>query len=231
MEAENDYTKQVLAPYDSLQNEIYEEIIARIQQNDSSVPFYLNDYFYQIRFAENLQYPFLYRSKWEDFSTETLLIDQNKLAEGHSYYQLSSFNPSNCNSYLVYSEDTVSRRLYDLKLLDIESGSLKPDTINNTTGECIWSTDNLYIFYVKKDIDTLRDYCVCRHKLGTSNSEDVEIYNESDDTFYVSISKSRSNKFLIIHSSQTISNEDLYLSLDTPLESPQVFSKRQTNIE
>ena len=70
LEAENDYTKQVLAPYDSLQNEIYEEIIARIQQNDSSVPFYLNDYFYQIRFAENLQYPFLYRSKWEDFSTK-----------------------------------------------------------------------------------------------------------------------------------------------------------------
>lgn len=231
LEAENDYTKQVLAPIDSLQNEIYEEIIARIQQNDSSVPFYLNDYFYQIRYAENLQYPFLYRSKWEDFSTETLLLDQNKLAEGHSYYQLSSFNPSNCNSYLVYSEDTVSRRLYDLKLLDIESGSLKPDIISNTNGECIWSTDNKYFFYVKKDIETLRDYCVCRHKLGTSDSEDVEIYTESDDTFYVSISKSRSNKFLIIHSSQTISNEDLYLSLDSPLELPKVFSKRQTNIE
>ena len=119
LEAENDYTKQVLAPYDSLQNEIYEEIIARIQQNDSSVPFYLNDYFYQIRFAENLQYPFLYRSKWEDFSTEILLLDQNKLAEGQPYYQLSSFNPSNCNQYLVYSEDTVSRRLYDLKLLTV----------------------------------------------------------------------------------------------------------------
>ena len=99
---------------------------------------------------------------------------------------------------MVYSEDTVSRRLYDLKLLDIESGVLQADEIKNTNGECIWSTDNLYFFYVKKDIDTLRDYCVCRHKLGTSDSEDVEIYNESDDTFYVSISKSRSNKFLII---------------------------------
>ena len=231
LEAENDYTKKVLAPYDSLQNEIYEEIISRIQQNDSSVPFYLNDYFYQIRFGENLQYPFLYRSKWEDFSTEILLLDQNKLAEGHSYYQLSSFNPSNCNQYLVYSEDTVSRRLYDLKLLDIKSGVLQADKIKNTNGECIWSTDNIYFFYVKKDIDTLRDYSVCRHKVGTSDSEDVEIYNESDDTFYVSISKSRSNKFLIIHSSQTISNEDLYLSLDTPLELPKVFSGRQSNIE
>lgn len=107
LDAENDYTKQALAPYDSLQIEIYEEIIARIQQNDSSVPFYLNDYFYQIRFAEHLQYPFLYRSKGEDFKDETLLLDQNKLAEGHTYYQLSSFNPSNCNRYLVDRKSVV----------------------------------------------------------------------------------------------------------------------------
>ena len=231
LEAENVYTKQVLAPYNSLQNEIYEEIIGRIQKNDSSVPFFLNDYYYQIRYAESLQYPFLYRSKFEDFNTESLILDQNKLAEGHSYYQLSSFNPSNCNQYLVYSEDTVSRRLYELKLLHLESNELHPDLIKNTNGECVWSTDNNYFFYVKKDIETLRDYSVCRHKIGTAESEDVEIFVETDDTFYLSISKSRSNKFLIIHSSQTISNEDLYLSLDTPLEEVKIFTERLVNVE
>jgi oligopeptidase B len=231
LEAENEYTKNVLSPYDTLQDEIYEEIVGRIQQNDSSVPFFLNDYFYQIRYAASLQYPFLYRSKTEDFQEETLLLDENKLAEGSAYFQLSSFIPSNCNQYLVYSEDTISRRLYDLKLLDISSGELKPDRIRNTNGECVWSSDNQYFFYVKKDVETLRDYCVCRHKIGTPESEDVEIYTERDETFYISISKSRSNQFLLIHSSQTLSNEDLYLSLDTPLGSPQIFSKRQINIE
>lgn len=231
LEAENEYTRNILAPFEPLEKKIYEEIISRIQKNDSSVPFFLNDYYYQIRYTESLQYRSIFRSKTEDFKEEVLLIDENILAEGFAYYQLSSFNPSNCNHFLVYSEDTVSRRLYDLKLLDIDKGELKSDLIKHTNGECIWSADNLYFFYVKKDVETLRDYCVCRHKIGTSESEDVEIYTERDETFYISISKSRSNKFLIIHSSQTISNEDLYLNLDTPLESPKVFTKRQLNIE
>jgi len=231
LEAENAYTKKALAPNEALQSEIYEEIIGRIQKNDSSVPFFLNDYYYQIRYAEDLQYPFLYRSKSEDFNDEFLILNQNKLAEGHSYYQLSSFNPSNCNQYLIYSEDTVSRRLFELKLLHIESNELQPEVIKNTNGECVWSTDNSYFFYVKKDTETLRDYCVCRHKIGTSEAEDIEIFVENDETFYLSISKSRSEKFLIIHSSQTISNEDLYLPLDRPLDEVKVFTKRIENLE
>ena len=231
LEAENAYTKKALAPNEALQSEIYEEIIGRIQKNDSSVPFFLNDYYYQIRYAEDLQYPFLYRSKSEDFNDEFLILNQNKLAEGHSYYQLSSFNPSNCNQYLVYSEDTVSRRLFELKLLHIESNELQPEVIKNTNGECVWSTDNSYFFYVKKDTETLRDYCVCRHKIGTSEAEDIEIFVENDETFYLNISKSRSEKFLIIHSSQTISNEDLYLPLDRPLDEVKVFTKRIENLE
>lgn len=231
LEAENAYTKKALAPNEALQSEIYEEIIGRIQKNDSSVPFFLNDYYYQIRYAEDLQYPFLYRSKSEDFNDEFLILNQNKLAEGHSYYQLSSFNPSNCNQYLVYSEDTVSRRLFELKLLHIESNELQSEVIKNTNGECVWSTDNSYFFYVKKDTETLRDYCVCRHKIGTSEAEDIEIFVENDETFYLSISKSRSEKFLIIHSSQTISNEDLYLPLDRPLDEVKVFTKRIENLE
>jgi len=231
LEAENTYTKKALAPNEALQSEIYEEIIGRIQKNDSSVPFFLNDYYYQIRYAEDLQYPFLYRSKSEDFNDEFLILNQNKLAEGHSYYQLSSFNPSNCNQYLVYSEDTVSRRLFELKLLHIESNELQPEVIKNTNGECVWSTDNSYFFYVKKDTETLRDYCVCRHKIGTAEAEDIEIFVETDETFYLSISKSRSEKFLIIHSSQTISNEDLYLPLDRPLDEVKVFTKRIENLE
>lgn len=231
LEAENAYTKKALAPNEALQSEIYEEIIGRIQKNDSSVPFFLNDYYYQIRYAEDLQYPFLYRSKSEDFNDEFLILNQNKLAEGHSYYQLSSFNPSNCNQYLVYSEDTVSRRLFELKLLHIESNELQSEVIKNTNGECVWSTDNSYFFYVKKDTETLRDYCVCRHKIGTSEAEDIEIFVENDETFYLNISKSRSEKFLIIHSSQTISNEDLYLPLDRPLDEVKVFTKRIENLE
>jgi oligopeptidase B len=113
----------------------------------------------------------------------------------------------------------------------LESNELQPDLIKNTNGECIWSTDNNYLFYVKKDKETLRDYSVCRHKIGTAESEDVEIFVETDDTFYLSISKSRSNKFLIIHSSQTISNEDLYLSLDKPLEEVKIFNERIVNVE
>lgn len=231
LEAENTYTKKALAPNEALQSEIYEEIIGRIQKNDSSVPFFLNDYYYQIRYAEDLQYPFLYRSKSEDFNDEFLILNQNKLAEGHSYYQLSSFNPSNCNQYLVYSEDTVSRRLFELKLLHIESNELQSEVIKNTNGECVWSTDNSYFFYVKKDTETLRDYCVCRHKIGTAEAEDIEIFVENDETFYLNISKSRSEKFLIIHSSQTISNEDLYLPLDRPLDEVKVFTKRIENLE
>jgi oligopeptidase B len=231
LEAENAYTKEIMAPHHSLQIEIYEEIVGRIQKDDSSVPFFLHGYFYQIRYAESLQYPFLYRSTFEDFRTEMLILDQNKLSEGHPYYQVASFTPSNCNHYLVYSEDTVSRRLFDLKLLHIESNVLQKDLIRNTNGECVWSTDNQYFFYVRKDVETLRDYCVFRHKIGTEEQEDVLIYEETDETFYLSISESRSNKYLLIHASQTISNEDYYVPLDKPLEEVHLFAQRKVNVE
>lgn len=231
LEEENAYTRAVLGSNKVLEDQIYAEILARIPGEDSSVPFLCQGMYFQIRFSEGQQYPALYSSQSEDFSEEKLLIDQNLLAAGQAYYRLQSYSPSPDHRFLAYAEDKVSRRLFDLKILDTTTGLTLKEILPNTSGECVWSADASYLYYVRKDPETLRECSVWRHKPGTGSEVDDEVFYESDETFHISIAASRSEKFLFIRSSQTTKDEVWYLPLAGSKEAPRCFFPRTENIE
>ena len=164
---ENEYSKTVLKSTEELQKKLYDEITGRIKKDDESVPYYENGFYYYNKYTEGSEYPVYYRKKGSLTAPEETLLDVNKLAAGKSYCSVNSLNVSRDNKILVYGVDFVSRRRYTLNFLDIQTGSLLPDKIENTTGQSVWAADNKTVFYVTKDSVTLRSNKIFRHKLGT----------------------------------------------------------------
>ena len=230
LNAENDYRKEMMAHLEPAQEEIYQEIISRIKQTDMSVPYKDNGYWYYVRFEEGKEYPIYCRKKGSLESEELNLLDVNELAKEYKFYQVGGRTVSPDNKLLAYGEDTLSRRIYTLRFKNLETGETLEDVIPNTTGSAVWANDNKTLFYATKD-ETLRSYKIFKHKLGTSSEEDVEIYHESDETFSTFIYKTKSKKYLVIGSYQTISTEYRVLNADTPDEAFQIFQPRERKLE
>lgn len=237
LKAENDYTKEVLKNSDELRKNVYDEIVGRIKKDDESVPYLDNGYYYYNKFNEGTEYPLYYRYKDTGDTSVTngrdhsLLLDVNKLAEGKSYCSVNNLSVSKDNKILAFSTDFISRRQYTINFMDIETGTMLPDRIENTTGEAIWANDNKTVFYVTKDKETLRSDKVFRHQLGTAADKDVIIFDEKDETFSVYLSETKSRKYLLINSSQTLSSEVRYLALSDPNSDPKIFEPRSANHE
>ena len=230
LNAENNYRKEMMAHLEPAQEEIYQEIISRIKQTDMSVPYKDNGYWYYVRFEEGKEYPIYCRKKGSLESEELNLLDVNELAKEYKFYQVGGRTVSPDNKLLAYGEDTLSRRIYTLRFKNLETGETLEDVIPNTTGSAVWANDNKTLFYATKD-ETLRSYKIFKHKLGTSSEEDVEIYHESDETFSTFIYKTKSKKYLVIGSYQTISTEYRVLNADTPDEAFQIFQPRERKLE
>jgi len=160
-----------------------------------------------------------------------LLFDVNELAKGHEYFQLGGLNISPNNELAAFSVDTVSRRQYVIHVKNLKTGEVYKDAITNTNGGSVWANDNKTLFYTKKDPVSLRSYKIYKHVLGTDASEDVEIFHESDETFSTFVTKSKSNKYIIISSYSTVSSEYQFLDADTPNDTPQIIQKRERNLE
>jgi len=231
LNAENDYTKAVLKHNDSLQKTVYNEIIGRIKQNDESVPYLDNGYWYYNKYSEGKEYPAYYRRKGTMDAPEELLIDVNKLAEGKNYCSVSGLSVSRDNKILAYGTDFVSRRLYTINFLDLSTGMLLPDVIENASGNTIWAADNKTVFYTSKDIQTLRNDRVKKHILGTTSASDKEVYYEGDETFNMYVSETKSKKYILINSSQTLSTETRFIESSKPEVAPVVFEPRKVNHE
>jgi len=230
LEAENSYRSEAMSELEGFQDELFEEIKGRIKQTDMSVPYKSNDYWYITKYEEGKEYP-IYSRKHKDLQAkEEQIIDVNELASKHDYYQTSGKNVSPDNNYYAYGEDTLSRRIYTIKIIDLRTGLYLEDEIPNTTGYVVWASDNKTLFYTVKD-ETLRPYKIFRHIIGTRSSEDVEVYHENDDTYYLFIKKSKSKKFLIIGSSATLSNEYQILEADNPLGAFRTFQTRVRDLE
>ena len=225
---ENSYTKEKLKTVESLQNQLFEEITGRIKKDDSQVPFYYNGYWYITRFEQGHEHPLHERRKSNLNAMSELLIDVNKLATNHSYYHLNSIKISPDNNLLCFSEDTKGRRQYTLRFLDLRTMNFLKDEIHNTDGNVVWTRDSESLFYTIKN-KSLREYKIFKHKLG--ESKDKEVYHEEDETFYVSISKSNSEDFIIISSSSTLTSEHRYISSDEPDAEFKVFQKRIRGLE
>ncbi|SGY94339.1 Protease II [Moritella viscosa] len=217
LEQENDYTKAVLSPLASLQTELYDEMVARVKQEDASVPYLKKGYWYQTRFSEGKEYP-VYSWRKDNTDAEWLvLLDANERAKGHQYYQLGELAISPNHQVLAFSEDTVSRRQYRLRFLNLDTGEAYPEEIEDTES-VVWANDSKTLFYVKKHPTTLLPYQVYRHQLGTDISADVLVYEESDDTFYTDIYKSTSDDYIMLSLSSTMTTEVHVLPADKPTE-------------
>lgn len=228
---ENAYTEAVLNDTKALQEELFEELKGRIKQNDESVPYLYDGYYYYTRYEEKKEYPIYCRKAGSLEAEEQVMLDVNVMAEGYSYYQVASNNISTNNQILAFSEDTVSRRIYTIRFKNLEIGAFLEDRIEHCAGGCIWANDNKTIFYARKDELTLRSFKVYKHILGTASSEDVEVFHEHDVTFNVGIGKTKSKKWLIIQSGATVSDEYRILDADHPEGEWKVFQARKRDLE
>ena len=222
---ENDYTKGMLAHTEKLQETIYDEIVGRIKKDDTSVPYKKNGYFYQTQFQEDNEYPLYVRKSIQDKASEEVMLNVNDLAKDYSYYATGGLSVSPNNKILAYGEDTLSRRIYTIRFKNLETGEMIEDHIPNTTGSVTWAADNKTVFYSIKD-EALRSYKIFKHKLGTDPAKDQEIYHESDETFRTFVYKTKSQKYLVIGSFATLTNEYRILEADNPDGEFRIFHPR-----
>jgi len=216
LEAENAYTKAQLQHTEDLQEKLYKEITGRIKQEDQSVPYRENDYYYLTRYEEGKEYPIYARKKGSLEAEEEIMLNANELAEPHSYYQIGGREVSPDNRLLAFGEDTVSRRIYTLRFKNLETGEMLEDQIPNTTGNAAWANDNETVFYTLRDETTLRGYKVMRHRLGDPVREDAAVFLEEDETFLTFVYKSKSKQYIIIGSYANMSQEYRVLRADMP---------------
>ena len=228
---ENAYSKEILKNTDSLQKTLYDEITGRIKKDDESVPYLENGYYYYNKYSQGGEYPVYYRKKGSLTAPEEILLDVNKLAAGKSYCSVNSLSVSRDNKILSYGVDFVSRRRYTLNFMDTKTGSLLPDKIENTTGQSVWAADNKTVFYVTKDNNTLRSNKIFKHKLGTPAEKDILVYNEADETYSVSLSGTKSRKYILINSEQTLASETRYVDATKPDSEFKIFEPRAVNHE
>ena len=231
LNSENEYFDKVTASTNNFQKELFEEMKGRIKEDDTSVPYFRNDYFYITRFEKGNQYPIYSRKKDNLESIEEVLFNVNKEAEGYEYFQLGGLNISPNNTLVAFATDTVSRRQYTIQIKNLETGNILTDKIENTTGGSVWSNDNKTLFYTKKDPLTLRSSSIYRHILGTDASEDVIVFEEKDETYSTYVYKTKSHKFIVIGSSSTLSSEFRIISADNPYGDWKIIQPREDNLE
>ncbi|HEX4736964.1 MAG TPA: S9 family peptidase [Allosphingosinicella sp.] len=216
LKAENDYADAALAPLKPLQDKLYAEFVGRLKQDDSSVPYRRRGYFYYTRFEAGQDYPVVARRKGAMDAPEEVLLDQPAMGRGNGYFQIGDAETSQDNSLLAYAEDGVGRRQYVLHVKDIATGRLLPDVVENVEPNLVWADDNRTIFYIEKDPITLLSKRVKAHVLGTPASADRLVYEEADDSFYMGLSRTTSDKYICIRLESTVSNEQRCTSAASP---------------
>ena len=228
---ENDFYNHATAHTKDFQKDLFEEMKARIKEDDESVPYFYNGYFYITRFEKGKDYPIHSRKKATLKAKEEIIFDCNEMAKEFTYFNLNGISISEDNKWVSYGIDTVSRRQYTIQIKNLETNEILPLRIENTTGGATWASDNKTIFYTRKDLVTLRSDKIFKHKLGSNPSEDLEVYFEKDDTFNVSVYKSKSKKYIIISSESTLTSEFQILLSHTPDAKFKIFQKRTRELE
>ena len=214
-----------------LQKVLYEEMKARIKEDDESVPYFYNGYFYITRFETGKDYPIYSRKKESLTADEEILFNCNELSVGHNYFKLGGLSISPDNKFVSFAQDVVGRRIYTIQIKNLETGEVLSDKIENTTGGSVWANDNKTLFYTKQDEVTLRADKVFKHKLNTDSANDVLIFEETDDTFNVSVGKEKSRKYIVISSGSTLTTEYRTLNSDNPDGEFAVFQPRVRGLE
>ena len=231
LESENEYNEQMTAHTNKFQKDLFEEMKSRIKEDDSSVPYKLNGYWYLTRFEKGKDYPIYSRKKDSLDAPEEILFDVNKMAEGFEYYSLGGLNVSPDNKLIAFGVDTLSRRKYTIQIKNLETGEISSEKIKTTTGGSTWANDNKTLFYTKKDDQTLRSNQIYKHVLGTSSKNDELVFEEKDETFNTYIYKSKSKKYLVIGCHSTLTSEFRILEADSPNGKFRIVQPRVRGLE
>ncbi|PHZ60732.1 oligopeptidase B [Photobacterium leiognathi] len=231
LNAENAYTDAVMAHTEALQQQLFEEIKGRIVKDDNSVPVKQGNYFYSSEVTGDNEYAISVRADDFNGTNKTVLLDINELAKNHEYYNVSSLSVNQDENLLAYGEDTVSRRIYTIKVKNLATGEYLTDEITGTSGSIAWQNDNKAFYYIKKDPQTLLGYQVYRHQLGTNQADDTLIFEETDPSFYTSIGKSKDNELVYIWHSSTETSAVSIIDANDPNATATPFLEREEGLE
>lgn len=229
LEAENAYLKNQLAHTETLQKTLFDELVGRLEKDDSSVPYLDDGYWWMTKYEGDSEYP-IYARRKVGSEQEEVLLDVNQLAQGQDYFEVGDFAVSQ-NDILAYTTDTNGRLIFDVQFRNLKTGEMLPDKLENASDSIVWANDNQHVFYVKKHPQTLLDYQVYRHKIGTPQQDDVLMYEEKDDTFWTGIGKSRDDSLIYIWHSSTTTAGNSYLDADNPTGQFQFVTPREEGHE
>ncbi len=216
LQQENEYNSAMTAHTQELQKALFTEMKGRIKEDDESVPYKYNGYWYITKYETGKDYPIYVRKKDTLEAPEELLFDCNELAKGHNYFHLKGINISLDNKLVAFATDTVGRRIYTIQIKNLETGEVYPVKITNTTGSSTWANDNKTLFYTQKNEKTLRSEKIFKHRLGEDPATDKLVYYEQDETFNTFVYKTKSKQFLIIGSVSTLTTEYRFLDATNP---------------
>jgi len=227
---ENRYADAILARSKPTADILYTEITGRIKQDDSSVPYFKHGYWYYSRFETGKDYAIIARRKGGMEAPEEILFDQNAMAAGKGYFSIGDWQVSPDNSLIAWAEDSIGRRQYQLFVKELSTGKTFSDRVDNIEANIVWADDNQTLFYIEKDPVTLLSKRVKTHVLGNATETDALVYEEADDSFYMGISRTRSEEFICISVESTVSSEQRCAPAAKP-ETFAVIAKRERDVE
>jgi oligopeptidase B len=216
LEQENAWTAHESQASQTLHATLYEEMVGRLSPEESSVPVLMGNYWYYNRYQAGQDFAIHARRAGNLEAEEEILLDGNARAEGHDFYSLANLLPSDDGRYIAIAEDFVGRRIHDIRILDTQSGEYLADQLTGAAPDLAWSTDGQFLFYIRRDPQTLLAKFVMRHAVGTASADDVMVYEETDDTFYTSLSRSRSGSWLVLQHTETTTTETQILLASNP---------------
>lgn len=228
---ENEYLKEQLRHTEEFQERLFAEMKGRIKEEDESVPYLKHGYYYYTKFVKGGEYPIFCRRKGHMSADEEILLDINLLAQGQDYMNVGAIEVAPNQQLLAFSQDKVGRRIYEIRFKDLTSGDFLEDRLRAVTGNIVWANDNRTLFYSRQDPDTLRSFQIYRHVLGSSQADDVLVFQEDDDTFTCHVSKSKSKQFIFITSQSTVSTESRMLPADDPTAELLLIQERVRDLE
>ncbi len=236
LEAENAYTEAVMAPTRDLQKQLYDEMLSHIKETDVSVPFLDRGYWYYTRTEEGLQYPIFCRKPavpgqpFPAEAPESVILDENALAEGHEFFAIGGMTVSDDGNLLAFSTDTTGFRQYTLRVKDLRSGELLAEGVERV-GSIVWAADNTTLFYTVEDPEQKRQFQLFRHILGQPHSADALVYEENDERFNIAAGRTRDGQFLVLESASHTTSEERFLPADQPTGTFTLIEPRRDNIE
>ena len=230
LEQENAYCDFVMKDTELLQRELFEEMKSRYKEDDESLPYFFNEYWYITRYEKGTEYPIFTRKYQSQENEKELLLDVNILADGHDFYDVGGISISLNNEIMAYSEDITGRRIYTIHIQNLKTKEKLEEKLENTTGRIVWANDNEHFFYIRKN-EHLRAYKIYRHRLGTSQEEDVLVFHEEDEAFDVSVFKTKSLEYIFIASSSTVSDEHRFIPAADVFAEWQIVQPREEGLE